>query len=141
MIKKIKELKIFVLSEANTNSAIKKEKTKNPKKRILTTQKNVLNNALKLYDRRTTMINAFINKNIYPGDLEDLYQDKKPMFDESIGERTKFKRQNQKGQGLKILTPQQMLKRLSISLAQLKAGNNSGKLKNEIKQLLYSLHR
>ena len=45
------------------------------------------------------------------------------------------------GQGLKILTPNQMLSRLPISLSQLKAGNNSEKLKNEIKQLLYSLYR
>ena len=52
-----------------------------------------------------------------------------------------FNRQNQKGQGFKILTPEQMLSRLPISFAQLKAGNNSEKLKNEIKQLLYSLYR
>ena len=45
------------------------------------------------------------------------------------------------GQGLKTLTPSQMLSRLPISLAQLKAGNNSEKLKNEIRQLLYSLYR
>ena len=51
-----------------------------------------------------------------------------------------FNRQQQ-GQGLKILTPNQMLSRLPISLAQLKAGNNSEKLKNEIRQLLYSLYR
>ena len=37
---------------------------------------------------------------------------------------------------LKILTPSQMLSILPISLAQLKAGNNSEKLKNEIRQLL-----
>ena len=48
---------------------------------------------------------------------------------------------NQSGQSLKILTPNQMLSRLPISLAQLKAGNNSEKLKNEIRQLLYSLYR
>ena len=47
----------------------------------------------------------------------------------------------QLGLGLKILTPNQMLSRLPISLAQLKAGNNSEKLKNEIRQLLYSLYR
>ena len=52
-----------------------------------------------------------------------------------------FNRQNQEGQGLKILTPQQTLSRLPISLAQLKAENNSQKLKNEIGQLLYSLYR
>ena len=52
-----------------------------------------------------------------------------------------FNERNQEGKGLKILTPNQMLSRLPISLAQLKAGNNSEKLKNEIRQLLYSLYR
>ena len=45
------------------------------------------------------------------------------------------------GKGLKLLTPNQMLSRLPITLAQLKAENNSEKLKNEIRQLLYSLYR
>ena len=45
------------------------------------------------------------------------------------------------GKGLKILTPDQMLSRLAITLAQLKAANNSEKLENEIRQLLYSLYR
>ena len=49
--------------------------------------------------------------------------------------------EGQQGQGLKILTPVQMLSRLPISLAQLKAENNSEKLKNEIRKLLYSLYR
>ena len=49
--------------------------------------------------------------------------------------------QQQSGKGLKILTPNQMLNRLPIALAQLQAGNNSNKLKNEIRQLLYSLYR
>ena len=47
----------------------------------------------------------------------------------------------QEGLGLKILIPNQMLSRLPITLAQLKARNNSEKLKNEIRQLLYSLYR
>ena len=47
----------------------------------------------------------------------------------------------QQGLGLKILTPNQMLSRLPISLAQLNAGNNSEKLKNEIRKILYSLYR
>ena len=50
-------------------------------------------------------------------------------------------KRNQSGVGLKILTPDQMLNRLPISLAQLNAGNNSEKLKNEIRELLYSLYR
>ena len=46
-----------------------------------------------------------------------------------------------KGYGLKILTKKQMLSRLPILLAQIQAGNNSIKLKNEIRQILYSLYR
>ena len=47
--------------------------------------------------------------------------------------------ENQKGQGIKLLTPNQMLSRLPITLARLKARTNSEKLKNEIRRLLYSL--
>ena len=50
-------------------------------------------------------------------------------------------RRNQQGRGLKMLIPNQMLNRLPISLALLIAGSNSEKLKNEIRQLLYSLYR
>ena len=49
--------------------------------------------------------------------------------------------ENQLGQGLKILIPNQMLSRLPITLAQLNARNKSEKLKNEIRQLFYSLYR
>ena len=45
------------------------------------------------------------------------------------------------GKGLKILTPKQMLQRLPIALAQVKAGNNSESLLNEIRQIVYSLHQ
>ena len=45
------------------------------------------------------------------------------------------------GEGLKILTPKQMLQRLPISLAQVKAGNTSENLLNEIRQIIYSLYR
>ena len=52
---------------------------------------------------------------------------------------------SQEGEGvderLKILTPNQMLKRLPIALAQVKAGNNSESLLNEIRQIVYSLYR
>ena len=44
------------------------------------------------------------------------------------------------GKGLEILIPNQMLSKLAITLAQLKAGNNSEKLINNIRQLLYSLY-
>ena len=51
-----------------------------------------------------------------------------------------FNRQQQ-GLDLKTLTPNQMISRLPISLDQLKAGNISQNLKNEIRQILYSLYR
>ena len=58
-----------------------------------------------------------------------------------VKEILKFNKQKQEGRCLKILTPRQTLSRLPVSLAQLIAGNNSEKLKNEIRQLLYSLYR
>ena len=45
------------------------------------------------------------------------------------------------GEGLKILSPKQMLQRLPISLAQVKAGNASEKLLNEIGHPTYSLYQ
>ena len=45
------------------------------------------------------------------------------------------------GRGLKILTPKQMLQRLPIALAQVKAGNTSENLLNEIRQIIHSLYR
>ena len=47
---------------------------------------------------------------------------------------------SKKGIGLKILTNKQMFNRLPILLTQIEAGNNSNKLKNEIRQILYSLY-
>ena len=48
---------------------------------------------------------------------------------------------SKKGEGLKISTNKQMLNRLPILLAQIQADNNSVKLKNETRQILYSLYR
>ena len=50
-------------------------------------------------------------------------------------------KESQEGEGLKILTPNQMLKRLPIALAQAKARNNSESLLNEIRQIVHSLYR
>ena len=59
----------------------------------------------------------------------------------NIIEHILYFNQLQSGHGLKILTPNQMLSRLPLSFAQLKAGNNSEKLKKEIRQFSYSLYR
>ena len=46
----------------------------------------------------------------------------------------------QKGHGLKIMTPSQSITRLPVSLSQIAAGNSSNKLKNEVRQIVYSLY-
>ena len=53
----------------------------------------------------------------------------------------KAKAKATKGTGLKILTPQQMLQRLPIALAQVNAGNNSESVLSEIRQTVNSLYQ
>ena len=80
--------------------------------------------------------------------LKEILKSKKPDEQpdttdtpELESEESAAERRNKIGKGLKILTPDQMLSRLPINLAQLKAGNNSQKHINEIRQLLYPLYR
>ena len=87
-------------------------------------QKETINNLEKFYNSREEVINFFRD---YIEMLSDANYDAK---------------QNEtKGKGLKILTPKQMLQRLPIALAQVKAGNNSESLLNEIRQIVYSLYQ
>ena len=79
------------------------------------------------------------NKNGYNGGVYNKYGFNKNGLNKN--RLNKYGKKNIPGSGLKILTPQQMLARLPILLAQIKAGNNSPELKNEIRQLLYSLYR
>ena len=53
----------------------------------------------------------------------------------------KEKQNKTEGTGLKILIPKQMLQRLPIPLAQVKTGNNSESLLNEIRRFVYSLYQ
>ena len=89
-----------------------------------TEQKEVINNLKKFYNSREEVINLFID---YIEMLSDANYDEKQNKTE--------------GTGLKILTPKQMLKKLPIALAQVKAGNNSESLLNEIMQNVYSLYQ
>ena len=61
-------------------------------------------------------------------------------FESEIFLKPEELKQSKKGTGLKILTPKQMLQRLPVALAQIKAGNNSERLLNEIRQMVYSLY-
>ena len=76
-------------------------------------------------------------------DKEKQESDEQPDTTDMLELQTKesaAERRNKSGKGLKILIPDQMLSRLPITLAQLKAGNNSQKFINEIRQLYYSLY-
>ena len=92
-----------------------------------TTEKEIINNVIKSVE--FILVQIAFDKNVRYSDSDN----KQDSFDSESSDT--------KGEGLKTLTPNQMLSRLPITLAQLKAGNNSEKLKNEIRQLLYSLYR
>ena len=81
----------------------------------------VIKNVDKLYESRTAAIDFFVE------------------YTERVLE-PKF-RSKQKGTKLEILTPKQMLQRLPITLAEIKADNNSQSLLNEIRQIVYSLYQ
>ena len=126
----------------------------NPKNQTKIKEKDdALKSARKLFSIREEIIRAF-KKGVFPYidgfQVEKESDEKSTLGNENIdatdmsdveGEESAVERRNQQAQGHKMLTPNQMLSRLTISLAQLKAGNNSEKLKNEIRQLLYSLYR
>ena len=97
------------------NRSKSRTKPNNPESKIL--KKYVLDNAKALLEGREMVFKA---------------------FESGIFRRLE---KSQEGEGLKILTPNQMLKRLPIALAQVKAGNNSESLLNEIRQIVYSLYR
>ena len=89
-----------------------------------TEQKEVINNFGKFYNSREEVINFFRD------------------YIEMLSDANYNAKQNEtEGKGLKILTPKQMLQRLPIALAQVKAGNNSESLLNEIRQIVYSLYQ
>ena len=87
-------------------------------------QKEVIKNLEKFYNSREEIINFF-------RDYIEMF------FDANYDS----KNSGTKRKGLKILTLKQMFERLPISLAQVKGGNNSESLLNEIRQIVYSLHQ
>ena len=73
-----------------------------------------------------------------------LYKARKEVvnfFDDYSSMASEAKTKATTGTGLKILTPKQMLQRLTIALAQVQAGNNSEILLNEIRKIVYSLYQ
>ena len=102
--------------------------TNNKKKNIALV--NVIHSGLKDLEKQITNMSEENEEIEKPNKIIDI-----------VEEIIAFNKKIQSGQGLDILTPDQMLSSLPITLAQLKAGNSSEKLKNEIRQLSYSLYR
>ena len=63
------------------------------------------------------------------------------FYDDYSSMMSEAKHRATKGTGLKVLTPKQMLQSLPIALPQVKAGNNSESLLNEIRKIVYSLQQ
>ena len=119
---KSSQIKLSEVNNKQNEFLNKLNNIKNGKK--TTKQKRVINNTTRFYLSREEVINFFRE---YIEMLSDANYDAK---------------QNEtKGKGLKILTPKQMLQRLPIALAQVKVGNNSESLLNEIRQIVYSLYQ
>ena len=72
--------------------------------------------------------------------IKNLYNSRK-KFDDYAKNMSRNIYDSKKGTGLKIISTKQMLQRLSIALAQIKAGNDSKSLLNEIRQIVYSLYQ
>ena len=120
---------IISLDTANTEQAnllsyindFMKTKPRDPEKRKL--RPDVLNSVTGLVNGREMVLSAF----------------KSGIF--QVSKESQEGKGANEGEGLKILIPNQMLKRLPIALAQVKAGNNSESLLKEIRQIVYSLYQ
>ena len=124
-----------------------------------------INNMETLYPNQANVLNIlFMVDKIFTGEIKSLETNNEGLLevfkeksdrekqgsDEQLdtadipeleSEESTKQNKEQRGVGPKILTPDQILSRLPITLAQLKSGNNSQKLTNETRQLLYSLYR
>ena len=112
-----------------------------------------MNKAIENYNRNNNLNDLITEYNLFNKDIKNFVSDmmSKKISNPSDKQKKKYdywkelekniKSLNPKGKGLKILTKTQMLNRLPILLAQIQAGNNSSKLKNETRQIFYSLYR
>ena len=89
-------------------------------------------NILNLQKKKVVFLQTKKKMRRYARDLKDIAD----LYNIKLDSDT-----SKSGKGLKILTNKQMLNCLPILLAQIEAGNNSIKLKNEARQILYSLYR
>ena len=121
------------------NDFIRKTKPRNPEKRKL--RSDVLDSVTSLVKGREVVLKAFQSGIFHKLEESQKGEGVNEMSRVNASERSEQSEWNEQSERLKILTPNQMLKRLPIALAQVKAGNNSESLLNEIRQIIYSLYR
>ena len=119
---KSNQIKLFEVKNKQDNFFKKLNEVKIDKK--TTEQKGVINNLKTFYNSREEIINVFRD---YIEMLSDANYDAKQNKTE--------------GTRLKVVTPKQMLQRLSIALSKVKAGNNSESLLNKIGKIICSLYQ
>ena len=139
-------LMIILKEQTDSDELLVHNKRKSARKGNIIKKKSAIKNTGKLYDGRSIIIQAFsdgifpepplldicewnddnINNSVIKEVDEPVAQTSKTQL--TIGTSSMKKQPNQKGQGFEILTPDEMLSRLPITLAQLQAGNNSQKL-------------
>ena len=98
-------------------------------------------NIIRIGNKNDNQKRTLANINIFYNARENAIQFIKDYGSVILEARSLAIEEERKGKGLKMLAPNQMLKRLPIALAQIKAGNNSQSLLNEIRQIVYSLYR
>ena len=127
----IKDLEKYLFGKDIKRIEPEKEYEENIAERVKTRRQN------KKTDRNTQRTFALQDSSINFDDFT--YGENYDELDEE--DREMLRNMNSQGKGLKILSKQQMFSRLPILLAQIHAGNNSKSLKNELRQLIYSLCR
>ena len=124
----------LILLEEIKKSKFQLEEVKNNQQNYLN-YLNIIRKGNKTANQKNTLANINIHFNARNSVIKFIED-----YGSMILEAKKLAKE-QEGTGLKILTPNQMLKRLPIALAQVKAGNNSDSILNEIRQIVYSLYR
>ena len=152
LIKKIFEGKLSIEEARKQQNAIEKKITElhnrlnysGPRKGVNPSTKKTLedlySNAKNLYVIREDIINEMFNTEDEKLDIATVGDDdRRKSVIEAIS-KLGDKEEPEIGKGLKIMTPKQMITRLPILLAQKQAGNNSQKLNDEIRHIIYSLY-
>ena len=135
----IKDLERYLLGEDIGNVEPEEKYEESIAERVKTRRQNKETDK----DTQRTFAPSSPPKKYYSAEIDEYlkYMEEQEKYRKKFSDEYDSNGWSSSGSGLKILTKKQMLSRLAILLAQIQAGNNSTKLKNEIRQILYLLYR